>query len=142
MTRGQQAVLLLACLAFAASGSAVGQAQDPSSPPPSPQAQTQPEVSQRVHVSSEITSGQIIKRVAPRYPEKARKKRIQGIVDLAAEISRDGDVTHLAVISGDLLLAQAAIDSVKQWKYKPFLQNGQRMDVETEVRVAFTLAQK
>jgi len=142
MTRGQQAALLVACLAFAASGPAVGQAQDPSSPPPSPQAQAQPEVPKRLHVSASITSGLLIKKVQPLYPEKARKNGIKGIVDLDAEISKDGDVTHLSVISGDPLLAQAAIDAVRQWKYRPFLRNGQPMDVESAVRVAFTLAPK
>jgi periplasmic protein TonB len=142
MPHSQQAVLLLTCLAFATSGLTVGKAQEPSSPPPSPQAQAQPEVPKRMRVSAGITSGLLKTKVQPLYPEKARANGIQGIVDLDAEISKDGDVTHLSVISGDSLLAQAAMDAVKQWKYKPFLRNGQAMDVETTVRVAFTLSPK
>jgi protein TonB len=135
----ERKTLLLVVFAFGISGLNVGHAQDPSSRPP---AQTQPDVTQRVPVSAGLMTGLIIKKVQPLYPEKARKKHIQGIVTLGAEISKEGDVTHLSVISGDPLLAQAAIDAVKQWKYRPFLRDGQRMDVETKIQVAFTLAPK
>jgi periplasmic protein TonB len=59
-------------------------------------------------------------RVEPHYPEEAKEARIQGRVVLQAEISKDGIVQNLQLVSGDPVLAQAAIDAVKKWKYKPY----------------------
>jgi protein TonB len=65
--------------------------------------------------------------------------RIQGRVVLKVVISKTGDVVSLALVSGDPLLAPAAIDAVKQWKYKPYLLNGNPVEVDTQVTVNFTL---
>jgi protein TonB len=61
-------------------------------------------------------------------------------VILHAVISKDGSITGLSLISGHPMLAPAAIDAVKQWKYKPYLLNGEPVEVDTEVQVVFTLA--
>src|SRR5882762_9488817 len=79
MTCCERKTLLPVVFAFAISGLTVGQAQDPSSSSP---AQTQPDVTQRVPVSAGLMTGLIIKKVQPLYPEKARKRHIQGIVTL------------------------------------------------------------
>jgi len=83
--------------------------------------------------------GLLVKRVQPKYPEEAREDRIQGTVVLHALISKEGDVIGLWAVSGDPLLVKAAIKVVKQWKYKPYLLNGQAVEVYTEVLVNFTL---
>src|SRR5437870_1277010 len=95
---------------------------------------------QRVRVSAGVTNGLLVKRVQPPYPPLARQARIQGTVVLQAEISKTGDIQNLRLISGHPMLAPAAIEAVKQWKYKPYLLNGEPVEVETTVQVNFTLA--
>jgi protein TonB len=95
---------------------------------------------QRVRVSSGVFAGLLIKRVQPNYPPLARQARIQGQVVLQAQISKDGNIENLQLISGHPMLAPAAIEAVKQWKYKPYLLNGEPVEVETQVQVNFTLS--
>jgi protein TonB len=95
---------------------------------------------QRVRVSAGVTSGLLVHRVSPVYPPLARQARIQGTVVLQAQISKDGNIENLQLISGHPMLAPAAIEAVKQWKYKPYLLNGEPVEVETQVQVNFTLA--
>jgi periplasmic protein TonB len=95
---------------------------------------------QRVRVSAGVTSGLKVKDVKPNYPPLARQARISGTVVLRAVISKDGSIENLTLISGHPMLAPAAIDAVKQWKYKPYLLNGEPVEVDTEVQVNFTLA--
>ncbi len=94
----------------------------------------------RVRVSSGVSSGLLIRRVNPTYPPLARQARIQGVVILQAQISKDGSIENLQLISGHPMLAPAAIEAVKQWKYKPYLLNGEPVEVDTQVQVNFTLA--
>jgi protein TonB len=95
---------------------------------------------QRVRVSGGVSQGLLVRRVQPAYPPLARQARIQGTVVLAAEISKDGAIQNLHLISGHPMLAPAAIEAVKQWKYKPYLLNGEPVEVETTVQVNFTLS--
>ncbi len=95
---------------------------------------------QRVRVSSGVSNGLLIKKVQPNYPPLARQARIQGQVVLHAEISKDGTIQNLQLISGHAMLAPAAIEAVKQWRYKPYLLNGEPVAVETEVIVNFSLS--
>jgi protein TonB len=95
---------------------------------------------QRVRVSAGVTSGLLIRKIPPTYPPLARQARIQGTVILQAQISKTGDIQNLQLISGHPMLAPAAIEAVKQWKYKPYLLNGEPVEVETQVQVNFTLA--
>jgi periplasmic protein TonB len=95
---------------------------------------------QRVRVSSGVQSGLLIRKVAPSYPPLARQARIQGTVILQAQISKEGTIQNLQLISGHPMLAPAAIEAVKQWRYKPYLLNGEPVEVETTVQVNFTLA--
>jgi protein TonB len=95
---------------------------------------------QRVRVSSGVSSGLLIRKVNPAYPPLARQARIQGVVILQAQISKDGSIENLQLISGHPMLAPAAIEAVKQWKYKPYLLNGEPVEVDTQVQVNFTLA--
>jgi TonB family protein len=95
---------------------------------------------QRVRVSQGVMQGLIVTKVAPTYPEKARKKRIQGTVVMHVIISKDGDIMQIDLVSGHPMLAPAAIEAVKQWKYKPYRLNEQAVEVDTEIVVNFTLA--
>jgi|SRR5579863_8056959 TonB family protein len=96
----------------------------------------------RVRVSQGVMSGMIDKKVEPVYPPLARQAHIQGTVILRAQINKTGDVVNLQLVSGHPMLAPAAIDAVKQWKYRPFLLNGEPVDVETDITVNFTLSGK
>jgi periplasmic protein TonB len=94
----------------------------------------------RVRVSQGVSTGLLVRKVNPNYPPLARQARIQGQVLLQAEISKDGSIQNLRLISGHPMLAPAAIEAVKQWKYKPYLLNGEPVEVETQVQVNFTLS--
>jgi len=95
---------------------------------------------QRVRVSSGVSTGLLIRKVQPNYPQLAKQARIQGSVVLQAEISKDGTIQNLQLISGHPMLAPAAIEAVKQWRYKPYLLNGEPVAVETQVVVNFSLS--
>lgn len=95
---------------------------------------------QRVRVSQGVSTGLLVRKVNPTYPPLARQARIQGTVVLHAVISKDGSIENLQLVSGHPMLAPAAIEAVKQWKYKPYLLNGEPVEVDTEVQVNFTLS--
>jgi TonB family protein len=96
---------------------------------------------QRVRISSNVAVLFLVKKVNPKYPDDARHDRIQGQVVMKVEISKDGDVESVDLVSGHPALAPAAIEAVKQWKYKPYLLNGIPMAVETQVIVNFSLSE-
>ncbi len=91
-----------------------------------------------LHLSN-LVPGQIIRRVQPAYPHLATVTRTQGAVVLHAIISREGTIEQLQVLSGHPLLDQAALDAVKQWRFRPYILNGQPIEVETEITVNFIL---
>ena len=93
----------------------------------------------RVRISQGVTHGLLTHRIEPSYPALARQARIQGVVVLTAIIDKDGNIQNLQLVSGHPMLAPAAIEAVKQWRYKPFLLNGQPVEVETTVTVRFQL---
>jgi protein TonB len=84
--------------------------------------------------------GNLIQRIQPEYPPLAKQARIQGTVVLRAVISREGTIQDLQVISGHPLLVQAAINAVRQWRYRPYYLNDQPVEVETQVTVNFSLS--
>src|SRR5258706_5652346 len=110
--------------------------ETPSAPARTPKIATP----QRVRVSQGVMQSVLVKRVNPEYPSEARKGRIQGTVVMHAIISKAGDIATLDLVSGDPMLAPAAIDAVRQWKYKPYLLNGKAVEVDTQIAVNFTLA--
>jgi protein TonB len=83
----------------------------------------------------------LINKVQPTYPPLARQARIQGVVILEAVISKEGSIDDLKVISGHPLLQQAAVDAVRQWKYKPTTLNGEPVEVVTTITVTFSFGQ-
>jgi Ca-activated chloride channel homolog len=94
---------------------------------------------QRVRISQEVSAGQLEKQVNPTYPPLAKQARIQGEVVLRAVVDKTGTISSLRVVSGHPMLAPAAIEAVKQWKYKPYLLNGTPVEVETLISVNFNL---
>ena len=96
---------------------------------------------QRVEVAAAQMADLIVKNVAPVYPPMGRKARIQGTVVLRVEIGKSGNVESIQVVSGHPVLAPAAIEAVKQWEYKPYLLNGEPVEVESRVTVNFTLVE-
>ena len=87
-----------------------------------------------------MMEGNLIHRVQPDYPALARQVRVQGTVVLRAMISREGSIENLQVLSGHPMLVRAAVDAVRQWRYRPYVLNGEPVEVETEVTVNFVLS--
>lgn len=93
-----------------------------------------------ITVKSGIMQNQIVHKVTPTYPADAKKARIQGKVVLEAIISKTGEVENLKVVSGPKELQQSSLDAVRQWLYKPYLMNGNPVEVKTTIHVLYTLA--
>jgi protein TonB len=87
-----------------------------------------------------MMEGNLVHRVQPEYPTLARQARVQGVVVLRAMISRDGAIENLQVLSGNPLLTPSALNAVRQWRYRPYVLNGEPVEVETEVTVNFILS--
>jgi protein TonB len=106
---------------------------DLAQPPPSPPV---------VHRAppSRMMERNLILRVQPDYPTIARQARVQGQVVLRAMISREGTIENLQVLSGHSMLVRAAVNAVQQWRYRPYVLNGEPIEVETEVKVNFVLS--
>ena len=99
-----------------------------------------PVVPQRIRISQGVTRGLLIHREEPTYPPLARAARVQGEVVLSAVIDTNGQIQNLQLVSGHPMLVPSAITAVKQWRYKPYLLNGQPVEVETTITVIFTLS--
>jgi protein TonB len=93
----------------------------------------------KMRVSSGVAEGMLVHQVKPQYPQLGVQARIQGTVVLQAVIGKDGTIRELRLISGHPMLAPAAIEAVKQWRYRPYLLNGEPVEVDTQVNVNFTL---
>jgi len=94
---------------------------------------------QTVRLSQGVSQGLLIKRVQPEYPAQARQMRLEGKVELQANISKTGSITAVKQLSGDGTLGRAAIDAVRQWKYKPYYLNGEPIEIQTQITVNFKL---
>jgi len=95
---------------------------------------------QRLKVSQGVVEGLLIHQVKPAYPHLAMQTHTQGEVVMHAIIGRDGTIASLQVVSGHALLAPAAIDAVRQWRYRPYTLNGEPVEVETLITVRFVLS--
>ena len=93
-----------------------------------------------MRISQGVTKGLLIHKQEPTYPPLARAARVQGEVVLSAVIDTNGQIQNLTLVSGHPMLVPAALDAVKQWRYKPYLLNGQPVEVETTITVIFTLS--
>src|SRR5271163_4970871 len=125
------------------SGATSSAASAPTSPPNS-QADSQLDsktsrVDDRVQLSAQ-TAQSVSVSVPPDYPLLARQMKVQGAVRLQALISRDGSIQELQILSGPGILATAAREAVKQWHFKPYLQNGQPVETQARITVNFTIS--
>jgi TonB family protein len=94
----------------------------------------------RVRVSQGVSTANLIKKVNPSYPEDAKQNRLQGAVVMRITIGKDGLIKDVQLISGHPALSPAAMDAVKHWEYKPYLLNGEPVEIETQVTINFTLS--
>jgi len=94
----------------------------------------------RIRVAARVVEANLIHDVPPQYPAEAGRARIEGTVILLAVIGIDGSVKDVRVENGLPLLAQAAIDAVKQWRYKPYMINGEPVEVDSRITINFTLS--
>ena len=134
VTGARQLALAAACglVALAACTSALALRMDVNTPPAHGNAPT------RLSVRGELMIPETKKQ--PVYPEQAKKDRVQGKVVLAARIAKDGTVVNVRLVSGPSPLQHSAIDAVRQWRYKPYLLNGNPVEVDTTIQVLYTLA--
>jgi periplasmic protein TonB len=86
-----------------------------------------------------VAQGFLVHQVKPVYPPLARQARIQGAVLLQAIIGKDGSIENLRLVSGHPMLAPAAIEAVRQWRYRPYTLNRAPVEVQTEITVNFVL---
>jgi TonB family protein len=93
-----------------------------------------------VHLSASAAEDALLVRVEPDYPDAARQQKIQGAVVLDVRMRRDGTVQQVSLVSGDSLLANAAIAAVNQWQFKPHSVNGQTFATQTRVTLNFRLS--
>jgi peptidyl-prolyl cis-trans isomerase A (cyclophilin A) len=117
----------------------------PPPPPPPPIPPPPPGVvpggePRRISISAGVAVGMLISKTTPVYPIDAKKAGVTGTVVLSAVIGRDGIVKELRVVSGPDLLRQAALDAVRQWRYRPYLLNDDPVEVRTTINIIFTLA--
>ena len=98
-----------------------------SPPPPTP-------------VSGGVIEGYLVKQIQPAYPHMAQLAGVQGDVILQAVIDREGRIEQLQAVSGHPMLVAAALDAVRQWRYRPYRLNGEPVEVETQVTVRFILS--
>lgn len=94
---------------------------------------------QRMSISQGVSQGLLIKKVQPIYPKNGLSMGLEGTVELSATISKTGQITNIKVLSGDQQLAHAATEAVKQWKYKPYLLDGEPVEVQTPITIKFKL---
>jgi protein TonB len=87
-----------------------------------------------------MSEGDLIHKILPAYPPLARSARIQGQVVLRAVISKQGVIENLKVLAGHPMLVPAAIEAVRQWRYRPYFLNNEPVEVETQIIVNFSLA--
>jgi protein TonB len=111
---------------------------------PPPDLGTGPEIGakpllQTLNISQGVSRGLLFKKVQPIYPRKALSMRVEGSVELLATVAKTGDITHVKVLSGDAELTKAATEAVRQWKYKPYLLNGEPVEIQTQVTINFKL---
>jgi protein TonB len=101
-----------------------------------------PEHKSPLHRSEGVMAAALIHKVQPRYPDLARTMHLAGTVYLRAIIGADGTVRQLEVISGNPILANPALQAVRQWRYQPTRLNGEPVEVETFITVNFVLDQQ
>jgi protein TonB len=91
----------------------------------------------QAQVPAEVMEKLLVHRVEPAYPAEARKANLQGVIALDIVVGRDGSVVSMRALNGPEVLAQAAMDALRWWKFEPYRVNGEPAAVETTVAVEF-----
>lgn len=107
------------------------------SSPESPAANAPTPTLKRLRISSGVADGMAIYNPAPEYPQMARIAHISGDVVLGITIGRKGEVTNIIVQGGHPILITSAIDAVKKWKYRPYVVNGEAVEVDSTVKIQY-----
>ena len=94
---------------------------------------------QTLRISQGVSQGLILKKVQPTYPPQALQMRLEGRVELQANVSKTGNISGIKQLSGDAILGRAAMEAVRQWKYKPYYLNGEPIEIQTQISVNFKL---
>lgn len=110
-------------------------------PSQAPAKNTHAPLPQRIRVSGDLAQRFLKSKVTPEYPPTAKTAHVQGVVELKVNIDKEGNVYHVDLISGHPPLAPAAMEAVREWKYKPYTINDNPIEVETTVQVNFSLAE-
>ena len=92
-----------------------------------------------MEIPEQVARELLVQRVAPRYPEQARKTGLQGPVIFQARIGRDGRIENLKLVDGYLVLGRAAFQAVQQWQFKPYILNGHPVATQTFITLNFQL---
>lgn len=109
--------------------------------PPTVAVAKPPTVDASTSVRMSPQTAEIVSRsVEPSYPMLAKQMKVQGAVVLQALIGRSGSIEDLHVLSGPAILSSAAMEAVKQWRFKPYFQAGRAVDTEARITVNFTIS--
>jgi TonB family protein len=100
---------------------------------------SQAKQTKRLSVSAAVMAGNLVSKAMPVYPPDAKKAKIQGKVVVSAVIDTQGNIQNLRVVSGPRELQQSALDAVRQWKYRPYLLNGDAVEVSTSINIIYSL---
>jgi protein TonB len=93
-------------------------------------------------ISAGVAEGMLLRRTEPVYPAFAKSAHVSGTVVLSGEITKTGTLAGLRVLSGPASLREAALDAVKNWRYRPYMLNSQPVEVQTTIRVIFSLERR
>ncbi len=91
----------------------------------------------QAQVAAEVMEKLLLHRVEPVYPPEARQARLEGTVALDIVVGHDGSVVSMHPLNGPDVLARAAMDALRWWRFEPYRMNGEPMAVETTVAVEF-----
>jgi TonB family protein len=108
-------------------------------PPEIAAGQSVKSIIKRIPIGGNVAKANLAKQVPPRYPESAKQEHLQGTVRFRAIIAKDGSIRQLRVLTGYCSLAEAAMEAVRQWRYRPTLLNGEPIEVDTFIDVIFAL---
>jgi len=121
---------------FASPAPSAAPATSPS-PAPSPSANEPATTVKRIRISSGVAESLAIDKPAPEYPQMARIAHISGDVVLKITIDRNGEVTNIAVLGGHPILVNSAINAVKKWKHRPYVLNGEVVEVDSTIKIQY-----
>lgn len=129
-------VMLLAGV-LVALGAPVSFLQETGKPATDTQQTTAHEKAHRVRIAGNVMAANLVDRVEPQYPKEAKKKHLQGDVRIRIVVDEEGKVIKTDTLSGHHILAKAAAEAVRHWRYQPTLLNGEPIQVESEVELHF-----